>query len=869
MAELTKPIAYEERENPELEQDFVFISYCHGDKDVVYSDLIRMNKEGARFWYDENVFVGDNWLDRVTNVINSPHCRGVLFYLSPNSFYSQPMLTEVKLAQERLQSQLETGVSFKIASINIGRKPVLETLRTLNVSDDLFRGFLFAFDEKVHFIARYFDPKSDDHLGEMLSFFADRNSLPDEFLVSDYYDGVQILKYNGSNPNVVIPSTINNKKVNSIGIHAFENNSTIKYVHISEGLTLIDDFAFYNCSNLETIVLPNSLKIIGYEAFCKCTHLNKIIFPYNVQKIGSHAFYKCSQLSTVVFNSIVPLTIKFAAFEECESLTTLIFPTTLEIIEPYTFSNCVSLKYVVIPDSVKNIGYSAFHSCSSLKEVHFKPDNAPDNNNIFSRCLSLSSITIDEEDKDAYLRNKTWSEYKHHFRFKLKTPTNIIYNNNTIYWEGSNLATNYIIKIDGKEAGVTTDCVYEIPYSGSADEIKIMIKAVSNDRSCINSDYSKELIIDKNAFKIISEHGELVLKEYTGFEENIIVPSVVTVIDEKAFYNNIRLKSIILPEGLKSIKSEAFYRCRNLETITFPNTLEEIGDYAFWGTNITGKLLLPKNLRKLGIRAFSCCNNISSVTIPSPLTKSERGVFYRCLGLKKVNLPKNYAELYRNMFKGCFELTSITLPSGLIKIDTGSLSSLMKLEDVTIPANVTEIEPNSFGSSLALKNIYVEEGNEVFFDYDGILINKLEKKLCQFPPNHHVIDFSKLKEIEKIGEYGFSDNALIEELVLPDSVRRIEAHAFERCTSLKKIKIGRNIEFIGENAFHRCHNLETIILDTPNVPLISADSLQNLPGHARIYVHEEDYDSYIRDINWHKLSTKILKIETSDLDNWR
>ena len=219
------------------------------------------------------------------------------------------------------------------------------------------------------------------------------------------------------------------------------------------------------------------------------------------------------------------------------------------------------------------------------------------------------------------------------------------------------------------------------------------------------------------------------------------------------------------------------------------------------------------------------------------------------------------------MFKGCFELTSITLPSGLTKIDTGSLSSLMKLESVTIPANVMEIEPNSFASSLALKNIYVEEGNEIYFDYDGILINKLEKKLCQFPPNHDVIDFSELKDIEKIGEYGFSDNALIEELVLPDSVRKIEAHAFERCTSLKKIKIGRNIEFIGENAFNRCHNLETIIMDTPNVPLISADSLQTLPGHARIYVHEEDYDSYIRDINWHKLSTKILKIETSDIMN--
>ena len=865
MVELKKPISYEERENPELEQDFVFISYCHGDKDIVYNDLIRMNNEGARFWYDENVFAGDNWLERVTTVINSPHCRGVLFYLSPNAFHSQPMLTEVKLAQERINSQHNSGISFKIASVNIGRKPVLETMKTLDISDDLFRGFLFAFDEKVHFIARYSDPRSDDHLGEILSFFADRNSLPDEFVVSDYYDGVQILKYNGSNPNLVIPSTINNKKVNSIGIHAFERNSNIKHIHISEGLTLIDDFAFYKCPNLETVVLPNSLKIIGYEAFCKCTSLNQIIFPYNVQRISGHAFYKCSQLTTVIFNSIVPLTIKSAAFEECEALTTLIFPPTLETIEPYTFSNCVSLKYVVIPDSVKNIGYSAFHSCSSLKEVHFKPDNAPDNKNIFSRCLSLQSITIDEEDREAYLQNKTWKEYKHLFKFKLKTPTNIIYNNNTVYWDGSKQATNYIIKIDGKEAGITTDCIYEIPYSGSVDKINIMIKSVSNDKNCINSDYSSELIIDKNAFKIISEHGELVLKEYTGFEENIIVPSVVTVIDEKAFYNNIHLKSVVLPKGVKSIKSEAFYRCRNLETISFPNSLEEIGSYAFWGTNIKGKLFLPKNLKRLGLHAFACCNNISSVTISSPLDRAEKGVFYRCLGLKSVNLPKDSDELYRSMFKGCFELTKVTLPRGLKKIDGGALASLMKLESVTIPANVSEIEPKSFGSSLSLKNIYVEEGNGVFFDYDGILINKLEKKLCLYPPNHEVISFTELKDIEIIGEYAFSDNAVIEELELPESVRRIEAEAFERCTCLRKIKIGRNIEYIGANAFNRCHDLEAIIIDSPNVPEICANSFQNLSENTRIYVHEDEYNDYIQDINWYDISTKILKIESSGI----
>lgn len=862
MEPLTKPLAYEEKNNSELEQDFIFISYCHADKDVVYSDLIRMNRYNARFWYDENVYAGDNWLERVTAIINSKHCRGVLFYLSPNSFYSLPMLQEVEIAKKKLQRMNPADPVFKIASINIGRKSAFETLKTLNVSEELFRGFLFAFDDKVHFIARYFDPKSDDHLEEMLAFFSGLNALPDEFSVISHYDGVQIIKYDGTNSNVIIPSVINKKKVNAIGIHAFEKNDHVKHVHVSEGITLIDDFAFYNCRNLEKIELPNSLKVIGYEAFCKCEKLREIVIPYNVRKIDSHAFYRCYNLTRVHINSLVPLTIKYAAFEECSALSTIKFPESLDIIEPYTFSNCVSLRSVLLPDNIKEIGHAAFHSCSNLREIYFKPDIVPENDGIFSRCLSLRSIIIDEDDKESYLSNTTWNEYRDIFRFKLNTPSEITYNNdNVISWKGSSLAENYIIRINGKDAGVTTECTYCIPEERRSNKLSISIKAVSNNPENMNSRFSDELIIDRDAFKTSSENGELVLKEYTGSEENIILPPHISVIDEGAFYNNLTLKSITLSKELKIIKANAFYRCRNLVSVILPETLEEIGDYAFWGTGITGNITLPSSLKKIGVRAFACCNSVTSVTLEATDIDAERGMFYRCLGLSDVSLPDDLGELSYNMFKGCFELEQITLPPRLKRIQTGSLASLMKMERVVIPASVSEIEENAFGSSLALKQIIVDPENKTYYDYDGILISRSDKKLVQFPPNHEEIDLKELGIIKAIGSYGFCDNAILEILVLPDSVEVIGSHAFERCTGLKSLTLGTNLSKIDSFAFNMCDNLKEIVIMSSTVPEISSDSLTNLPEDVRIYVDPDNYDEYALHDIWQKYLTRIIKKE--------
>lgn len=82
-------------------------------------------------------------------------------------------------------------------------------------------------------------------------------------------DGKTLLKWNDSYP--IVDMSLNNalSKVTSIGIGAFENNTTIKRIKIGECVSIIEKRAFANCSNLELVEIPVQTTLIHPEAFYK------------------------------------------------------------------------------------------------------------------------------------------------------------------------------------------------------------------------------------------------------------------------------------------------------------------------------------------------------------------------------------------------------------------------------------------------------------------------------------------------------------------------------------------------------------------------------------------------------------------------
>ena len=81
----------------------------------------------------------------------------------------------------------------------------------------------------------------------------------------------------------------------------------------------------------------------------------------------------------------------------------------------------------------------------------------------------------------------------------------------------------------------------------------------------------------------------------------------ITTIDDKAFYGCDNLRTIIIPQNVKTIGDKAFY-CRNDEPYGFPSSLAFIS--------------LPEGLTSIGQDAFQYCA-LKSITIPASVTLIE------------------------------------------------------------------------------------------------------------------------------------------------------------------------------------------------------------------------------------------------------
>ena len=142
----------------------------------------------------------------------------------------------------------------------------------------------------------------------------------------------EIKKYVGTSTTVTIPNT-----VTSIGLQAFNKNTTITSVTMSDSVTSIGQKAFNNCSNLESITLSNNITTINSSTFSQ-SGLTSIVIPEGVTSIDSNAFYECNVLSSVTMQNGLT-SIGGSAFEGCDLLQNVTIPASVTSIGSKAFYN--------------------------------------------------------------------------------------------------------------------------------------------------------------------------------------------------------------------------------------------------------------------------------------------------------------------------------------------------------------------------------------------------------------------------------------------------------------------------------------------------------------------------------------------------
>jgi hypothetical protein len=248
------------------------------------------------------------------------------------------------------------------------------------------------------------------------------------------------------------------------------------------------------------------------------------------------------------------------------------------------------------------------------------------------------------------------------------------------------------------------------------------------------------------------------------------------------------------------------------------------------------------------------------VTIPStinglPVRAIGNYAFYGSVSLENVTIANSVSRIGGYAFLSCPGLTNVTLGNGVSRIEYEAFAGCTSLPNIRIPGSVTEIGDSAFYYCGSLRAIHVDAGNSSYSSLDGVLFDKTQQILLQYPggktgnyvmPNS-VTDFlgtafnysTNLSRVTisaqvtripfgafdgcsgltgvaipdrviSIGGVAFRDCTRLTEVMIPDHVTHIGEAAFQACVALTNVTLGSSITNIGSVAFGDCYGLTKI-----------------------------------------------------------
>lgn len=152
------------------------------------------------------------------------------------------------------------------------------------------------------------------------------------------------------------------------------------------------------------------------------------------------------------------------------------------------------------------------------------------------------------------------------------------------------------------------------------------------------------------------------------------LPSGLTSIGARAFYQKSNLALTELPSGVTSIGTNAFYYCTKLALTELPNGITSIGAEAFRGCTKLAITKLPDEVTTLGNSSFEACSSIQTMEVPSGVTTIPNRLFNSCSKMTYLHFKGNITSTGTYCFQTCTKLTTFVL-SGVTKaFALGSMS---------------------------------------------------------------------------------------------------------------------------------------------------------------------------------------------------
>ncbi len=390
------------------------------------------------------------------------------------------------------------------------------------------------------------------------------------------------------------------------------------------------------------------------------------------------------------------------------------------------FSLCINIKSITIPNSVTSIGNDAFSDCLSLTSVII-PDSVTNlSDNLFGHCTRLTSITI---------------------------PNSVTSIGSYAFFDCKNLASITI------PDSVTNIGEFAFCNCTSLTDIIVPSSVISiGNGTFYNCTSLKKITLPFVGNTLNGEsntHFGYIFRATSYSENNQYVPS--------------SLKEVVITKA-KKIGSYAFGNCKNLKSITIPNSVKSIGDDPFFEC---------PNLTKVNITDLAAWCNID-------FKESESNPLY-------------YAN---NLYVNNELATNITIPNGVTKISKYAFYNCTSLKSITIPGSVKSIGADAFGQCSNLEKVNITDlAAWCNIDFAGIYSNPIFCTKNLYINNEFVSDLIIPNGVTKISSLAFFGCRSLKSLTVHNSVTSIGNSAFWWCDNIKNITIGNGVQSIGADAF--------------------------------------------------------------------
>ncbi len=478
----------------------------------------------------------------------------------------------------------------------------------------------------------YIDDKEDTESQEQESTSEDVEEPSQELQESSIQDFVYeirngeaaIIKYRGSDSEVIIPSEIEGAKITYIEEDAFYQCTNLEYVEIPDSVVGIGAWAFSE-TNLQKVTIPASVVTIGEEAFCRCRSLKEVKLFDGVKEIGRAAFAETAIEDIILPDSVI--VVGDFAFSNCTQLISATLPNNLEKVADYMFDGCVNFQQTNIPGSVLVIGEFAF-SQTCFQNITIAETNIVQiGAGAFSECQDLKYVEL---------------------------PKKLCKLDDGAFQLCHNLET---VVLPEDISAVSSNAFFDV------SNVNIVMGAKTYNYETY-SELSRELAekLISNFEYEIGEDGVHITK-YMGNDAAVIVPSEiegtkVTAINQRAFANCDKMVFLSIPYSVQRIENDAFAGCVNLNNIAGGDLVTELGEGVYRSTRIL-EAQIPQGQQQVGYAMFYDCPYLTSVYLPDGLKTIDEIAFADCSNLIELRIPYTVEQIASNAFDGSENLTLI------------------------------------------------------------------------------------------------------------------------------------------------------------------------------------------------------------------